>query len=249
MTNCYVNWKAWEQIPFGQFTEEQRFYFAAELETSRISSIRGLLIGELGFGNGHFAGWVRERGGQWIGREAIHEQQKKASDAGYRVLSPEATWVTVCGADSLDLIVAFDVIEHLSVDAILDFLKEAREVLKPGGSLVFRVPSGDSPFSGAIFNGDLTHRTLLGSSAVRQLALEVGLEVAQIRPPASPVWGLGVRRALRRAAALFAQKMIFSIIRNIFMGNSEAVISPTMVVVLVKAVPLEVTVHTNGQRP
>lgn len=236
MTSSYAQWKEWQKDDFGEIDREQANYFALELTTSGISSVRSLTIGELGFGNGAFAGWVRAAGGTWIGCEAMPELRAKAEEAGYKVMAPGVTFSSFCGAGTLDLVVAFDVIEHLTLDAIRSFLGDANEALRPGGWILLRFPSGDSPFSGAIYRGDMTHHSLLGSSAIRQLALDAGLQVCQIRSPILPITGLGLVRAARRTAVRFAQVVAFAFIKNVLMQNGGAVISPNMVVVLRKGV-------------
>ena len=86
----------------------------------------------------------------------------------------------------------------------------------------------------AIYWGDLTHCTLLGSSAVRQLACEQDLEVRQIRSPVLPMAGLPMTRLVRRAAVRFARWVMFSFIRTALMGNVSAILSPNMIVVLAR---------------
>jgi SAM-dependent methyltransferase len=237
MTDNYIQWKDWSAADFGRFDQEEERYYRRELEVSGLMSVRGLRVGELGYGNGSFAGWVHQAGGHWVGREALPELAQRAADAGFDVIAPEAPFSAGLGADALDLIVAFDVIEHLEVSAVRSFLKECRSVLKPGGLVLFRVPSGDSPFSSAIYNGDITHRTLLGSSAVRQLARQTGFEATQIRSPVLPKSGYGVR-VLRRAGVSILQFVVFGFIRTVLMGNSSAVVSPNMIVVLKRTADL-----------
>ena len=231
MNASYLAWKGWDGKAFGHLEPEEAGYFSAELRASGIASVHGLKIGELGYGNGGFAAWVRRNDGQWIGRETRPELLQRALRAGYQALAADAAFSTAGG---LDLLVAWDVLEHLEPAAIRAFLVEARDGLRSGGALLFRIPSGDSPFAGAIFNGDLTHRTMLGSSAVHQLALETGFRVSQIRSPVLPVLGLGPVRLLRRALLRAVQKPVFSLIRNLLMGNPAAVVSPNMLVVLRK---------------
>lgn len=234
MTDCYVAWKGWQGADFGRFGPEEAFYYAQELGASGIASVRGLRVAELGYGNGAFAGWVQNAGGHWVGREAVAELQERAVAAGFEVIASEADFSTACGPGELDLIVAFDVIEHLVLDDIRSFLSDAREALRPGGVLLIRVPSGDSPFSGAVFRGDVTHRTLLGSSAARQLAMEARLDVCQVRSPALPILGLGPVRAARRVTVRLTQTLAFSFVRHFLMGYGGAVVSPDMIVVLRK---------------
>jgi 2-polyprenyl-3-methyl-5-hydroxy-6-metoxy-1,4-benzoquinol methylase len=231
MTDSYVEWKAWHFEDFGRFDAKAAIYYRRELHASGVSSVRGLTVGELGYGNGAFAGWVRHSGGHWVGREAIPELHQRAVDAGFEVVTPDVEFSHVCGPGALDVIVAFDVIEHLEIGAIRSFLHETREALRPGGLVLLRLPSGDSPFSHAIYRGDLTHRSALGSSAVRQLAEEVGLDVKQIRSPVLPVTGLGMLRGVRRTCVLLVQFIVFRFVGTVLMANSGAVVSPNMFVV------------------
>ncbi|HBD12395.1 MAG TPA: hypothetical protein DCZ13_09625, partial [Porticoccaceae bacterium] len=58
---------------------------------------------------------------------------------------------------SLDVVIAFDVIEHFTRDELLPFVDEVHRVLKAGGRWIIHVPNGESPFFGSIRYGDLTH--------------------------------------------------------------------------------------------
>lgn len=57
----------------------------------------------------------------------------------------------------LDLVVCFDVFEHLSHDTCAQWFAQIHRVLKPGGRLIGHVPNGLSPFAGSVYWGDLTH--------------------------------------------------------------------------------------------
>lgn len=57
----------------------------------------------------------------------------------------------------LDLVVCFDVFEHLSHANCDEWFSQIYRVLKPGGRLIGHVPNGLSPFVGSVFWGDLTH--------------------------------------------------------------------------------------------
>jgi SAM-dependent methyltransferase len=235
MTERYLEWKGWDGSEFGRIYPEDALYFQKELQACGVGPLLGLMVGEIGFGNGAFAAWVKQRGGHWIGREANQELRQRAAASGYQVIAPGELFPANSGGRQLDLLVAFDVLEHLDLDTIRLFFKEAKDALRPGGRFLFRVPSGDSPFSGVFFCGDCTHRTLLGSKAVWLLAMEAGLEVRQVRAPTQPLFGLGPLRFARRAAVRALQAMAFSFIRNVLMGEPEAVVSPNMLVVLRKA--------------
>jgi SAM-dependent methyltransferase len=230
----YSLWKGWRAADFGRVNYEESLYFERELQATGIGKPAGLRVGEIGYGNGAFAGWARRAGAHWIGRETSQAMQARAREAGFDILPPDSSLSDAWGDSALDLIVAFDVVEHMSLCAIRSLLKEAKAALKPSGLLLLRIPSGDSPFVSAIYWGDVTHCTLLGSSAVRQLARELDLEVRQIRSPVLPMSGLSKARLVRRAAVRFARWVAFSFIRTALMGNGSAILTPNMIVVLAR---------------
>lgn len=228
----YLKWKGWSADAFGSYSLDDAIYFRSEIARSGIKSMSGLRVAELGFGNGAFAGWVRNVGGNWVGLEIIPTLLSRAREAGFEVVNASDGLESIVPEAHHDLIVAFDVLEHLDTNGIRAVLEGARKALKPGGLFLARVPSGDSPVSTAIYRGDLTHRTLLGSSAVRQLASEAALEVVQLREPVLPLRGLRPSRVIRRVVLLPIRAFAFSFIRNILMADSSAIVSPNMIVVL-----------------
>lgn len=58
---------------------------------------------------------------------------------------------------TLDLVICFDVLEHLSHETCAQWFAQIHRVLKPGGRLIGHVPNGLSPFVGSVYWGDLTH--------------------------------------------------------------------------------------------
>lgn len=68
-----------------------------------------------------------------------------------------------------DILIAFDVIEHLSKGEVLTFVDEAKRVLKTGGRLLIHVPNGEAIFSGTVYFGDLSHETGFTRRSLKQL--------------------------------------------------------------------------------
>jgi 2-polyprenyl-3-methyl-5-hydroxy-6-metoxy-1,4-benzoquinol methylase len=68
-----------------------------------------------------------------------------------------------------DLIILFDVIEHLTKSEILDLFEMLVSHLAPNGIVIVHCPNGDSPFVGPVRYGDFTHETVLTSSSARNL--------------------------------------------------------------------------------
>lgn len=72
---------------------------------------------------------------------------------------------------SVDVVIAFDVIEHFTRDELLPFVDAVHRVLKPGGRWIIHVPNGESPFFGSIRYGDLTHELAFTRTSLTQLLL------------------------------------------------------------------------------
>lgn len=230
----YQGWKGWNEQPFGIYSQDQAVYFAEELRRSGIESVGGKTILEIGFGNGEFAGWARDAGANYHGTELIDKLVAKGASTGCKTYDARKPLDMLLGEQSFDFIVAFDVFEHLDADVLKATLCSAYRALRPSGRLIVRVPSGDSPFSRAIQHGDYTHRMIIGSSMVRQLANDTGFTVDSVRESALPLRRLGFRVFLRRAMVVVLRTSAFAVITRVFMGGGQPVLTPTMVFVLVK---------------
>ena len=230
--NGYREWKGWAEQEFGAVDRTAAHYFATELREAGIPSVNGLHVLELGFGNGAFATWASVAEAHYLGTEAIPALVAAARHAGIDAYPSTIDLADVVPAGTLDLVVAFDVFEHLPLQQLEELLVRLSTLIVRGGVVLARVPSGDSPFARAVQHGDLTHRLVLGSSAVRQLAMSVGYEVASIRRPAFPVLGLGLKTCVRRALVALAQRLCHRFIASALMGGGAPVLTPTMVFVL-----------------
>lgn len=76
--------------------------------------------------------------------------------------------------ESLDLVLAFDVIEHFTRDELLGFIDQVRRVLRPGGRWIIHTVNGESPFCGRMRYWDLTHEMAFTRASVSQLLLSSG---------------------------------------------------------------------------
>src|SRR5262245_7026829 len=121
---------------------------------------RDARIVDLGCGHGALLHFARDAGYTQVsgidGSPAQVEAAKRLGIGGIRhgdalkllAAEPEA---------SFDAIVAYDVIEHLTKDELVDMTDAVRRVLKPGGRWLIHAPNGLSPFAGVMRYGDLTH--------------------------------------------------------------------------------------------
>jgi 2-polyprenyl-3-methyl-5-hydroxy-6-metoxy-1,4-benzoquinol methylase len=74
----------------------------------------------------------------------------------------------------LDVLIAFDVIEHFPRDELLPFVDQVQRVLKPGGRWILHAPDGEPPFFGAIRFGGLTRELAFTRTSLIQLILYSG---------------------------------------------------------------------------
>lgn len=66
-------------------------------------------------------------------------------------------------AGKLDLVVAFDVMEHMTREQLLVLFDTLAALLKSGGHVLARFPNAQSPLGCVTQNGDWTHRSALSA--------------------------------------------------------------------------------------
>lgn len=234
MGDQYRAYKSWDRDSFGVETQESRLYYAAELSKAGVPDGPVALL-EIGFGNGQLAAFARRRGYTYAGTELDPELVERAVEAGFDAKVAPQDLSDAWPAESFDVICCFDVLEHLDHDQIVAMLLAFRGLLKPQGRIIARFPSGDSPFSLGMQNGDITHRSHIGRGAVLQFCLATELTAAQIRHPSLPIRGLGPRRMLRRALVSAGRWVVRQFVRKIFFDGIPRVVDPNMLVVLQRA--------------
>jgi 2-polyprenyl-3-methyl-5-hydroxy-6-metoxy-1,4-benzoquinol methylase len=168
----YVGWKHWEAQQFGQFSTSEATYFAWHLARALPAATPPLNVLELGFGNGNFLGWACAQGHRVQGIEALPELVARAQAHGFAAAK---CLQDLPSSERFDLVVAFDVVEHIPLAETPGLLNDLRARLRPEGRLVLRFPNAESPFGQFNQLGDLTHVTALGVSRMRQLALQCHL--------------------------------------------------------------------------
>lgn len=133
---------------------------------------------EVGFGNGGFLSFCRQRGIKIQGTEANLALVQVAQQQGFDV--GVANDLDRYPPESIDSIVSLDVIEHIDPSETINFLKSCLRVLKPGGSLLLRFPNGDSPFSVSNFNADVTHKNWISVEKLKYYASNVAVSDVRI---------------------------------------------------------------------
>ena len=83
--------------------------------------------------------------------------------------------------DQYDLILAFDVLEHIPKDEVVNFLKAVKTSLKPGGKFIARVPNSANPFNVQNFFHDFTHEVFYNSESLEHVLSIAGFSDASAR--------------------------------------------------------------------
>jgi 2-polyprenyl-3-methyl-5-hydroxy-6-metoxy-1,4-benzoquinol methylase len=229
----YRSWKGWTEDSFATLGSFDEVYFDAEF-SGNPTNLAGAQILEMGFGNGNFLAYCRLKGAHAVGIEIDPDLVSRAKAAGFEAHIFSETTIQALGEDRFDAVVAFDVFEHIAFDELHGLITSLKEILRPGGILMARFPSGDSPFSGAMYNGDATHRSLIGSDKLVQLALASGLDVLQMRGARLPLSGLGLSTMIKRAGIVAVRKLIEAVLIPVYYNNVVRVIAPNAVCVLRK---------------
>jgi SAM-dependent methyltransferase len=182
----YLEWKHWNPENFGHLCRRENADFAAFLRKARVQIPVGAPVLEVGFGNGTFLEFGRRRGWQMQGTEVNPGLLKRATECGFQVTGAET--LEPFPSQAFQMVAAFDVMEHIPLELLPGFLSEVRRVLKSGGYFVARFPNGDSPFGRHIQNGDVTHKTAIGSIRARYLAMQAGMPVVFLDSEVQAIW-------------------------------------------------------------
>jgi len=133
---------------------------------------RNTVVLELGCGHGAFLYAMHEAGYKGAsGVDWADEQVRAARDLGIAgveqgdVMSALAARVT----GSVDVVVTFDLIEHLTKGELVALIDEVYRVLRPSGRWIIHVPNGEAPFGALMRYWDFTHELAFTRSSLTQL--------------------------------------------------------------------------------
>jgi SAM-dependent methyltransferase len=230
----YLEWKDWRQEDFGRFSAENDKYFSHELNTVLDPSVPPRVL-ELGYGNGNFLGWIRTRALECHGVEIdteLRERAKSVLTGVYASVHDDALNPLL---GSFDLVVAFDVLEHIPSDMLLTVLCRVRDLLKPGGFFLARFPNGDSPFGRVFQHGDLTHVTTIGRYMASQLASASGMRLQTVRSPAFPLNLHGMRAWPKRLLIRSVHVLMERLTSFLFYGGQRVALDQNLVAIWTKA--------------
>lgn len=209
----YQEWKHWGAEDFGRLCTRERADFAALMRKAGREFRPGAPVLEIGFGNGTFLEFGRERGWQMHGTEVNPGLLESARRKGFVVTHTES--LRPFPSDSFELVAAFDVLEHISLQDLPGFLHEVRRVLREKGVFMARFPNGDSPFGLHVQNGDPTHKTAIGSIRARYLAGQAAMDVVFLGGEVQAIFA-GAAHTPHRMFAVSVKKLMNAFVNVVF---------------------------------
>jgi len=210
----YLDWKSWGAADFGKLSFKDKSYFSAELKRLPLDSHKPISVMEIGFGNGHFLKFATDKGWSIVGTEANPHLVSAAQEAGFKAMHTES--LAEFSNNQFDLVVAFDVLEHIAQEGLPIVLEEVKGILKPGGLFLARSPNGDSPFGLSLQHGDITHITILGSGKIHYFAKQLDMNLLYCRGQAETILRKNPVSIARRLIALFFRKLMNGFVFIVF---------------------------------
>lgn len=167
-----------------------------------IPADRNIAILDMGCGDGALLQFLRNRGYQNLqGFDASRENVDCCRSNG--LMSAEIGDILQIGnfhtGRSWDVLIAWDVIEHLPKETIVPMLHAARQRIAPGGCLLLQTPNMGSMFAAYCRHNDVTHETGFTENSLATVLQAAGFTTVAVYPawrtatPAGWVRELGLR--------------------------------------------------------
>lgn len=160
-----------------QVMQRRRFSYLKKLVHRYFPKNRSSKIIDLGCGSGTLISLAKQLGyTNIVGVDRSKEQVAAAHQLGIKEVQygDLFDYIKALPDASQDMIVAFDVIEHLSKNELIAFVKEILRVLRPDGRWMLHTPNAESPFFGRVRYGDYTHELAFTQESIRQLLTILG---------------------------------------------------------------------------
>ncbi len=144
----------------------------------------GARVVDLGSGRAEWLALLRDAGVPASGVDANPAFVEAARARGLDLVHGDAVaHLEGLPPDSVDLVTAFHLIEHLDVETLLALLAAARHALRPGGCVLLETPNPSNLRMAACdFYNDPTHRSPLPPALTEYLLAAAGFDGIEVRP-------------------------------------------------------------------
>ena len=227
--NRYVNWKNWEADSFAKTSKLEEAYFNNIFKLLKLKKSSKIL--EIGFGNGSFLGYAVSQKFNYDGVESNQNLVDLAIDNNF---SAYTSLDKINRETKYDLIILFDVIEHINADVVEKFFKEMNVHLEESGSIFLRFPNGSSPLGLGNQHGDVTHCNIVTLPKLNYWCYNSDLKVIFYRGDIRPfIFRHNILKMPSRLIRLFLHILTEKFIRSIS-SQSKGVLSSNLEVVIKK---------------
>ena len=214
----YEDWKNWSELNFAKASAEENLYFSKLRKKFKLRNNLDVL--EIGYGNGSFLDFSRTIGWNISGVETIPELINRASHNNFEVFKNIDDV-----QNKYDLIVAFDVLEHIESKDLGFFLEKIKRCLKSNGEFIFRTPNGSSPLGLANQHGDVTHVNIITQSKMHYWANSSNLNLNYYGGDIFLIYNGKLLKTPLRLVKRILQILTEGMVRWIFSPQSKGVLS------------------------
>ena len=227
--NTYIDWKNWETDSFGKTSKLEETYFNNIVKLLKLKKSSKIL--EIGFGNGSFLGYAVSQKFSYDGVESNQNLVDLAIDNNFSAFT---SLDKINRETKYDLIILFDVIEHINADAVEEFFKEMNLHLEETGSIFLRFPNGSSPLGLGNQHGDVTHCNIVTLPKLNYWCNNSDLKVIFYRGDIRPfIFRHNILKMPSRLIRLFFHVLTEKFIRAIS-SQSKGILSSNLEVVIKK---------------
>tara|TARA_B110000008_G_C16931922_1_gene549058 strand:+ start:91 stop:792 length:702 start_codon:yes stop_codon:yes gene_type:complete len=227
--NTYIDWKNWDKDSFAKTSKLEEAYFNNIVKLLKLKKSSKIL--EIGFGNGAFLGYAVSQNFNYDGIESNENLVDLAIDNNFSAYN---SLDKIDTETKYDLIILFDVIEHINADAVEEFFKEINAHLEESGSIFLRFPNGSSPLGLGNQHGDVTHCNIVTLPKLNYWCYNSDLKVIFYRGDIRPfIFRHNILKMPSRLIRLFFHVLTEKFIRSIS-SQSKGVLSSNLEVVIKK---------------
>lgn len=154
-----------------------------ELAAQENSNEKQLEVLDLGCGRGEWLQLLNENNWRTAGIDTNKIMVQDCLNADLNVEEADATiYLKQQAADTVSVITAFHMIEHIPFADLLSLFEETIRILKPGGVIIFETPNPENILVGShTFYHDSTHTNPLTPTSMEFLARYTGFSNIQIK--------------------------------------------------------------------
>jgi 2-polyprenyl-3-methyl-5-hydroxy-6-metoxy-1,4-benzoquinol methylase len=221
----YTKWKSWDENQFGLTSKENLLYYK-KLFSRYLPEAKNVL--EIGYGNGSFLNWCKEKDLNVHGIEQDKDLIARAKKLNYKVYKS----ISEIKQTKFDLIVLFDVLEHIEQKKIDSVFKSLKKILAKNGKIFIRVPNGSSPFGLANQHGDITHMTTINGAKIAYWSKFNELKVIYSGGDVKVLMSGKLYKMPQKLIRRFLQIIIEELIRFIFSPLPRGVLSANLLCIL-----------------